>query len=193
MDIRVSGHQIETGEALRSHVDSRLSGIAQKYFTRALSAHATFGKGPYDRSFTCDIVVHVSQGVILKGRGAANDAHAAFDQAAERIEKQLRRYKRRLKDRHVQTSHAESEAEDLIDAGYTVFAPPPEEEEPVDNPPVVVETKVDVPTASVPDAVMLLDLRNTNALLFRNSHTGTFNMVYRRGDGTIGWVEPKRA
>ncbi len=194
MDIRVSGHQIETGEALRSHVDSRLGGIAQKYFARAISSQVTFGKGPYDHSFTCDIVVHVSQGVILKGRGAANDAHAAFDQAADRIEKQLRRYKRRLKDRHIQSTHAEAADEEAIDAGYTVFAPPPqeEEEEPVDNPPVVVETKVDVPTASVPDAVMLLDLRDTNALLFRNSNTGTFNMVYRRGDGTIGWVEPQR-
>jgi ribosomal subunit interface protein len=191
MDIRVSGHQIDTGEALRAQVDSRLNGIAQKYFSRAISSHVTFGKGPYDHSFTCDIVAHVPQGVVLKGRGAAPDAHAAFDQAADRIETQLRRYKQRLKDRHAQASHAET-AVDSIDAGYTVFAPPPEEEEPVDNPPVIVETRVDVPTASVTDAVMLLDLRNTNALLFRNSGTGTFNMVYRRGDGTIGWVEPRR-
>ncbi len=78
------------------------------------------------------------------------------------------------------------------EAGYTVFAPPPGEDEPVDNPPVVAETRVDIPNASVSDAVMLLDLRNTNALLFRNSGTGAFNMVYRRGDGTIGWVEPQR-
>ena len=78
------------------------------------------------------------------------------------------------------------------DAGYTIFAPPPDEEEPVDNPPIVAETKVDIPTATVSDAVMLLDLRNTNALLFRNSGSGVFNMVYRRGDGTIGWVEPRR-
>ncbi len=85
--------------------------------------------------------------------------------------------------------HAEARR---ADAGYTVFAPPPEEEEPVDNPPVVAETRVDIPTATVSDAVMLLDLRNTNALMFRNSGTGAFNMVYRRGDGTIGWVEPQR-
>ena len=191
MDIRVSGHQIETGEALRSHVDARLTAIAQKYFSRAISSQVTFGKGPYDHSFTCDIVAHVPQGVVLKGHGSAAQAHPAFDQAADRIEKQLRRYKRRLKDRHAQASHAEAAAE-AVEAGYTVFAPPPEEEEVVDNPPVIVETRVDVPTASVPDAVMLLDLRNTNALMFRNSGTGRFNMVYRRGDGTIGWVEPQR-
>lgn len=192
MDIRVSGHQIDTGEALRGHVDARLHGIADKYFSRAISAQVTFGKGPYDHSFTCDIVAHVPQGVVLKGTGGAADAHAAFDQAADRIEKQLRRYKRRLKDRHLQSAHAESVA-GFADAGYTVFAPPTEEEEEAaDHPPVVAETRVDIPSASVSDAVMLLDLRNTPALMFRNSGTGSYNMVYRRGDGTIGWVEPKR-
>ncbi len=191
MDIRVSGHQIDTGEALRGEVDERLNGIAEKFFARAISAQVTFGRGPYDHSFTCDIVAHVPQGVVLKGRGGAADAHAAFDQAADRIEKQLRRYKRRLKDRHSQSAHAETVAGSL-DAGYTVFAPPLDDEEPADHPPIVVETRVDIPSATVSDAVMLLDLRDTNALLFRNSGTGTFNMVYRRGDGTIGWVEPQR-
>ncbi len=191
MDIRVSGHQIDTGEALQAQVEQRLAGIAEKYFSRAISAQVTFGRGPYDHSFTCDIVAHIPQGVVLKGHGAASIAAAAFELAADRIEKQLRRYKRRLKDRHAQGAHAEATNE-ALDAGYTIFAPPPEEEEPVDNPPIVVETKVDIPSASVSDAVMLLDLRNTNALLFRNSGTGSFNMVYRRGDGTIGWVEPQR-
>ena len=191
MDIRVSGHQIDTGEALRVHVDSRLTGIAEKFFARAISAQVTFGRGPYDHSFTCDVVAHVPQGVVLKGHGAAADAHAAFDQAADRIEKQLRRYKRRLKDRHAQAQHAEA-SDGTVDAGYTIFAPAPDEEEPADHPPIVAETRVDIPSASVSDAVMLLDLRNTNALMFRNSGTGDFNMVYRRGDGTIGWVEPQR-
>ena len=189
MDIRVSGHQIDTGEALRSLVDSRLQAIADKYFSRAISAQVTFGKGPHDHSFTCDIVAHVPQGVVLKGSAGAAQAPAAFDQAADRIETQLRRYKRRLKDRHAQSAQAEAE----IEAGYTIFAPPQPEEEPVDNPPVIAETRVDIPTATVSDAVMLLDLRNTNALMFRNSGTGAYNMVYRRGDGTIGWVEPKSA
>ena len=188
MDIRVSGHQIETGEALQAQVDERLQALADKYFSRAISAQVTFGKGPHDHSFTCDIVAHVPQGVVLKGSAAAAIAPAAFEQAADRIETQLRRYKRRLKDRHNQSAHSEAAAE----AAYTVFAPPPEEEEPVDNPPVVAETRVDIPTATVSDAVMLLDLRNTNALFFRNSGSGAFNMVYRRGDGTIGWVEPQR-
>ena len=193
MEIRVSGHQVETGEALRQHVESRIGAIADKYFERALSAHVTFGKGPHDHAFTCDIVAHVMQGVILKGSGQAQDAHPAFDQAADRIEKQLRRYMRRLKDRHSTAADVDALVLAEADAAYTVFAPAGEEEEPAgDNPPVVAETSVDIPDASVSDAVMLLDLRNTNALLFRNSATARFNMVYRRQDGTIGWVEPKR-
>ena len=188
MDIRVSGHQVDTGEALQQQVDERLSAIAEKYFSRAISAQVTFGKGPYDHSFTCDIVAHVPQGVVLKGSAGAALAPVAFEQAADRIETQLRRYKRRLKGRHAQTAYAGA----AFDAGYTVFAPAPEADEPADNPPVIAETRVDIPTAAVSDAVMLLDLRNTNALMFKNSATGAFNMVYRRHDGTIGWVEPER-
>jgi len=191
MEIRVSGHRVDTGDALRSHVEERMAAIADKYFSRAISAHVTFGKGPHDHAFICDIVAHVMQGVILKGSGQAADAHPAFDQAAERIEKQLRRYTRRLKDRHG-LAEAAAMAEASADATYRIFDVGDEEGEAIDNPPIVAETKVDIPDASVSDAVMLLDLRNTNALLFRNSGTGKFNMVYRRGDGTIGWVEPQR-
>ncbi len=190
MDIRVSGHQVDTGDALRTHVEDRLQALADKYFSRSISAHVTFGHGPHG-SFSCDIVAHVMQGVILKGSGQGGEAHPAFDQAADRIETQLRRYMRRLKARH---SAANGEIAAEVDAGYTVFQPVPDEEELNGNhPPVIAETRVDVPEASVSDAVMMLDLRNTNALLFKNSGTGAFNMVYRRGDGTIGWVEPQRA
>jgi ribosomal subunit interface protein len=98
MEIRVSGHQIETGEALQTHVADRMNAIADKYFSRAISAHATFGRGPHE-SITCDIISHVMQGVVLKGHGQAQDAHVSFESAAEKIEKQLRRYMRRLKDK----------------------------------------------------------------------------------------------
>jgi ribosomal subunit interface protein len=192
MDIRVSGHQVDTGEALRQRVENRLTAIADKYFSRVISAQATFGKGPHDHGFTCEIVAYVPQGVVLKGSDRAADANAAFDSAADKIEKQLRRYTRRLKDRQA-PNMAEVAAEIAADASYVVFQSAEEEEEAADNPPIVAETRVDIPDASVSDAVMLLDLRNTNALFFRNSGTGTFNMVYRRGDGTIGWVEPQRS
>ena len=196
MEIRVSGHQVDTGAALRTHVETRLQAIADKYFSRSLSAHVTFGRGQHANGFVCDIVAHVMQGVILKGSSAAMEAHPAFELAADRIETQLRRYMRRLKGRHG-LGNAAPKLE-LVDAEsnavYTVFEPAPEEETAIpDNPVVIAETRVDVPEASVSDAVMMLDLRNTNALLFRNSGTGIYNMVYRRNDGTIGWVEPQRA
>ncbi len=198
MDIRVSGHQVDTGEALKSHVEERLQGIADKYFSRAISAHATFGRGPHDHGFKCDIVAHVMQGLVLKGSHSTSgsEAQVAFDGAADKIEKQLRRYMRRLKDRNAGQVAEMAEAggyDSGYNAGYTVFNGGTEEEEAVDAPLIVAETRVDVPDASVSDAVMMLDLRNTSALLFKNSGTGNFNMVYRREDGTIGWVEPNRA
>ena len=192
MDIRVSGHQVDTGEILRQRVEQRLSAIADRYFSRMISAQVTFGKGPHDHGFTCEIIAYVPNGVVLKGTDKAADAHAAFESAAEKVERQLRRYTKRLKERRA-VSRPEALSEMAVaDASYTVFEAPADEEEPADNPPIIAETRVDIPDASVSDAVMLLDLRNTNALLFRNSGTGKFNMVYRRGDGTIGWVEPQR-
>ncbi|HWK35991.1 ribosome hibernation-promoting factor, HPF/YfiA family [Sphingomonas sp.] len=199
MEIRVSGHQVDTGEALKSQVEERLQGIADKYFSRAISAQVTFGKGPHDHRFTCDIVAHVMQGLILKGSNGGQDARGAFEGAADKIEKQLRRYMRRLKDRNADRAAAAAEAAVAVaangfdNAGYTLFNEGAEQEEAADAPLIIAETRVDVPDASVSDAVMMLDLRNTNALLFTNSGTGSLNMVYRRGDGTIGWVEPNRA
>jgi ribosomal subunit interface protein len=190
MEIRVSGHQVDTGDALRAHVTERLQGIADKYFSRALSAQVTFGKGPYVHGFGCDIVAHVMQGVVLKGSHTAQDAHLAFDGAADKVERQLRRYKHRLKDRGAAGMEAPAAVE--ANASYTVFNAAEDAEEIGDAPLIIAETRVDIPDASVSDAVMMLDLRNTNALLFKNSGSGVLNMVYRRGDGTIGWVEPQR-
>jgi ribosomal subunit interface protein len=196
MDIRVSGHQVDVGDALKSHVESRLQGIADKYFARAISAQVTFGKGPHDAGFTCDIVVHVMQGLVLKGSNNGMDAHNAFDGAADKIDKQLRRYTRRLKDRSAVQSAASADngayGGTIDNAGYTLFREPDHDSDAEDHPLIIAETRVDVPDASVSDAVMMLDLRNTAALLFKNSGTGAYNMVYRRGDGTIGWVEPHR-
>lgn len=187
MDIRVSGHQMDTGAALQEHASDRLNSIIEKYFSRALSSSVTFGKAPTN-AYDCNIVLHVNHGLILKSHGEAHDVHQAFDAAADKVEKQLRRYKRRLKDRHEQAAFAAREE----DAAYTIFAieEPEGEELPAEAPPVIAETRVDIPEVSVSDAVMQLDLRHTNALFFKNAGTGRHNMVYRRNDGTIGWVEP---
>lgn len=187
MDIRVSGHQVETGAALQEHAAQRLNTIVKKHFSRAMSSTVTFNKAPA-AAFACDIVLHVNHGLILKSHGQAQDAHQSLDQAADKIEKQLRRYKRRLKDRHEAAAQAAREE----DAAYTVFAAeePDTEEVGEEAPPVIAETRIDIPEVSVSDAVMLLDLRHTNALFFKNAGTGRHNMVYRREDGSIGWVEP---
>jgi ribosomal subunit interface protein len=186
MDIRVSGHQLDTGAALQEHATRRLDGVVGKYFSRALSSNVTFGKAPAG-AFRCDIITHAGNGLILKGSAIAPDAHVALDQAVDKIDRQLRRYKRRINDRHEQSAHAVREEE----AAYRLFLEPQGEEEvTVEAPVVIAETRVDVPEATVSDAVMMLDLRNTNALLFKNAGTGKHNMVYRRGDGSIGWVEP---
>lgn len=190
MEIRVSGHQIETGAALQEHVTERLTSSVEKFFANAISSHVTFGKEP-GGAYSCDIVTHVMHSMIVKAHGTAHDVHQAFDQACGKTEKQLRRYKRRIQDRHQQQSYALREEE----AAYTIFAPIEDDSddkiETSDAPPIIAETTADIPEASVADAVMMLDLRDTNALLFKNAGTGSHNMVYRRRDGSIGWVEPR--
>ena len=186
MDVRVAGHQVDTGESLREHAQRRVAEITEKYFSRSVGASVTFGRGP-NNDYTCDIVAPVVQGVVLKASNSAREAQVAFNGAADRIEKQLRRYTNRLKDHKVDdaaTPYVEN-------AGYTIFsgAEPVGEREGA-FPTIVAETRVDIPESSVSDAVMLMDLRNTTALMFKNSATGQFNMIYRREDGNIGWVEP---
>jgi ribosomal subunit interface protein len=184
VDVRVAGHQVDTGESLREHAQRRIAEITEKYFSRSVGAKVTFGRGP-NNAYTCDIVAPVVQGVVLKASYSANQAQMAFNGAADRIEKQLRRYTNRLKEHKIDEA-AQAYVEN---AAYTIFSPASEEGEGA-FPAIVAETRVDIPEASVSDAVMLMDLRNTTALLFKNSGTGEFNMIYRREDGNIGWVEP---
>jgi ribosomal subunit interface protein len=190
VDVRVAGHQVDTGEALREHAQRRVAEITEKYFSRSVGANVTFGRGP-NNDFTCDIVAPVVNGVVLKASHSAREAEMALNGAADRIEKQLRRYTKRLKEHKVDEAVSVPFIEN---AAYTVFDGSPPSDDRQDQAgfaAVVAETRVDIPEASVSDAVMLMDLRNTSALLFKNSATGDFNMVYRREDGNIGWVEPR--
>jgi len=191
VDVRVTGHQIDVGESLRDQAAGRMENIADKYFSRAVAANVTFSPGPQN-DFVCDIVAPVSQGIVLKSHHRAQTSSIAFEAAADKIEKQLRRYAKRLRE------HKGDGADELVEnAGYTVFASQPEPELAPeldgkgDHPAIVAETRIDIPEASVSDAVMLMDLRNTNALMFKNSASGELNMIYRREDGNIGWVEPQ--
>jgi ribosomal subunit interface protein len=189
MDVRVAGHQVDTGESLRDHAQRRVAEITEKYFSRSVGANVTFGRGP-NNDFTCDIIAPVANGVVLKASHSGREAEIAFNGAADRIEKQLRRYTNRLKEHKVD----ETETAPFIEnAAYTIFAgspPSQNESDEAGHPTIVAETRVDIPDSSVSDAVMLMDLRNTPALMFRNSATREFNMIYRREDGNIGWVEP---
>ena len=188
MDVRVAGHQVDTGESLQEHAATRMAQITEKYFSRSVGANVTFGRGP-NNDFTCDIVAPVVNGVVLKASYSAREPQMAFNGAADRIEKQLRRYTNRLKEHKVD----EAETQPFVEnAGYTIFSGAGQGggSERTEFPTIVAETRVDIPESSVSDAVMLMDLRNTTALLFKNSATGEFNMIYRREDGNIGWVEP---
>jgi ribosomal subunit interface protein len=191
VDIRVANHQVDTGESLRERAQQKIADITEKYFARSVGANVTFGRGP-NNDFTCDIIAPVAQGIVLKATYSGREPEIAFNGAADRIEKQLRRYTQRLKEHRV-----DEEAQAFVEnAAYTVFAGAPdgrENDQQEAAPVIVAETRVDIPESSVSDAVMLMDLRNTTALLFKNSGTGEFNMVYRREDGNIGWVEPQGA
>ena len=190
MDVRVTGHQVDVADSLRDQAVGRMETIADKYFSRAVAANVTFSAGPQN-DFVCDIVAPVAQGIVLKAHHRAQASHIAFEAAADKIEKQLRRYAKRLRE------HKGNGGDEFLEeAGYTVFAPAAgdadvETQDDGAAPAIVAETRVDIPEASVSDAVMLMDLRNTSALMFRNSGTGEFNMIYRREDGNIGWVEPQ--
>ena len=188
MDVRVAGHQVDTGESLREHAQQPSRRDYREIFLAFGGRQRHLREGP-NNDYTCDIVAPVAQGMVLKASHSAREAQMAFNGAADRIEKQLRRYTNRLKEHKV-----EEGAEPFIEnAGYTIFSGGGESGEQGDNPAIVAETRIDIPELSVSDAVMLMDLRNTNALMFKNSGTGEFNMIYRREDGNIGWVEPHPA
>lgn len=187
MDIRVHGKQIDIGDALRQQIVDRLSDGVSKYFESALDAHITLSREAHLIRVDCS--VHVGHDLTLQSQGEAPDPYAAFDLALERIEKRLRRYKRRLTDHHQrQREHFESEQ-----ANAYVLAGEDDDsaEEPTSDQPIIVaETKTDIPTVTVGDAVMRMDLAEASVFMFRNSAHGGLNVVYRRSDGNVGWIDP---
>lgn len=189
MHITVTGKQIDVGDALRSHTQAALEDIAEKYFGNALEAHVVFSREAH--LIHCDLQVHVGRGILVQSEADGNEAYVAFDGAAERIDKRLRRYKRRLRDHRAQ----EKERERAETLGRTYVLQPGEEEsapQPDDKqqPMVIAEMETPIPQLSVSEAVMRLDLADLPALMFTNSARGTLNVIYRRRDGNIGWIDP---
>lgn len=190
MQLSVKGKQIDVGDALRTHVETSLAGIVEKYFERAIEAHAVFSRqGHLIRS---DISVHLRRDILVQGQASAGDAYVAFDDAAEHIAKRIRRYKRRLRGRHGQ-SH-EAVAESLSARSYVLADAAEESAEPLsdaaDQPVIVAEMTCEIPSLTVGEAVMRMDLADVPSFMFRNRAHGGLNVVYRRRDGHIGWVDP---
>jgi ribosomal subunit interface protein len=196
MRIQVAGRQMDVGEALRTRIEDELSSGVAKYFNRATDAVVTVGKNGGGVGIEVDCTVHLPSGISLQAEGHGGDAHSAFGDAMDKLEKRVRRYKRRLRNHHADnksplpaedaSSYVLAPLAEELDAGED--APPPAEDAPL----VIAETTVAVRTMTVSMAVMQLDLSSSPALMFRNASNGALNVVYRRPDGNVGWIAPER-
>jgi putative sigma-54 modulation protein len=191
MPFRISGRNIDIGEALRARIDRRVAEATSKYFDGGYSGHVTIGKEGF--GFRTECLIHLDSGTLLEAEALAADAYASADQAALRIEKRLRRYKRRLKDH--QAARPDDGAADAAagDARSYVIAAPEHDtdEEMIEfNPVIIAETATTLRRLSVSEAVMELDLTGAAVVVFRHAGHGRVNLVYRRPDGHIGWVDP---
>jgi ribosomal subunit interface protein len=186
MALRISGKNMDIGGALRGQVESRLSSAVAKYFDGSYAGHVTVGRD--GAGFRTECVLHLSSGITLEVSGLAHDAYASFEQTADRIEKRLRRYKRRLKER---PAGAEGRAA-ALDSAYSVIEPPPQEdhEDGEFHPVVIAETTKPLHRFSVSEAVVELDMTGAAVIVFVHAGTGRVNVVYRRSDGMIGWIDP---
>lgn len=187
MEITVKGKNLDIGDALRSHVGAQIDASVSKYFDRAIDATVIVSKEA--NAFRADIVVHPGTGIVVQGKNQADDAYAAFDGALERIAKQLRRYKRRLADHHKDAPAP------TVPAQYMILEPEAEDAEvaPGGQPTIVADMPHEIASLTVGQAVMRMDLADSPVLMFRNSAHGGFNVVYRRADGNIGWIDPKNS
>ena len=191
MLVTVKGKQVDVGDALRGHVEAELVNAVSKYFANPLESQVVLTLEAH--LFRADVSVHVVRAIVVQGQGQAGDARTACDSAIERVAKRLRRYKRRLRDHH------KSDGEVMEVAAYVLAASGEPEEAEYEGPDtangaapaIVAELTTEIATLSVSDAVMRLDLMDEPALLFRHAGHGGLNLVYRRADGNIGWVDPQ--
>lgn len=180
---------MEIGEAFRGRIEGRIAELTAKYFDGGYSGRVTVEKS--GSRFSADCMIHLDSGMELQTTGAAQEPTLAFDAAAERLEKRLRRYKRRLK-AHPNGGDASSPAE-ATDIAYLVVAPVADEDEEVPEdyaPAIIAESTVSLKTMSVADAVIELDAKDSPVFVFRNAGNDQVNIVYRRADGNIGWIDP---
>jgi ribosomal subunit interface protein len=187
MSLRVSGKNLDIGEALRSHIETRIADALGKYFDGGHGGHVTVEReGP---GFRTDCSIHLDTGIVLESVGRDTDARASFEAAAERIEKRLRRYKRRLKE-HRHGNRAAPEPA----SSYVIADISDEEDVAVDySPTIIAEETTNLDTLTVGGAVIAMDLADAPVVVFRHAVHGGINVVYRRRDGHIGWIDPSRS
>lgn len=189
MRYQISGKQIDIGDALQGHVKTELGAVMEKYSQRPTDANVVFSRDAH--LHVCEATVHLSSGLTAQARGQAPEIYAAFDACCERMDKQLRRYKRRLKDHH------RNQANPVEFAGasaYIVAAGDDSDDgtEPDSlQPMIIAEMETRIPSLSAGEAVMQMELAHSNVLVFRNERHGGLNVVYRRDDGNIGWIDPQ--
>jgi ribosomal subunit interface protein len=188
MNLTVKGKHLDVGDALRAYVGEQLSAVTEKYFSNPIDATVLFAQEAH--FYRADISVRVGRGILLQASAEATDIYPAFDAAAEKTGTRLRRYKRRLRDHHMHD--AQALVLDQVPARqYVIEAEPAHDDDVGDEPVIIAEMDTTVETMSVAEAVMRMDLAEMPALMFRSGVHGGLNMIYRRPDGHVGWIDPK--
>tara|TARA_Y100001968_G_scaffold329548_1_gene379147 strand:- start:598 stop:1176 length:579 start_codon:yes stop_codon:yes gene_type:complete len=189
MKIQITGKQIDVGDALKRYVEDKISDIIVKYSTKNIDSNVTFSRDRH--GFFCDFTSHLATGITTQAKGKSENIYESFDQALEKAEKQLRRYKRRLKNHH----NDRKEPIQYFKASSYIISKENEGEESEGKeslkPIIIAETETKIPKISVGEAVMQMELLGSNMLIFRNSSHNGINIVHYREDGNIGWVDPK--
>ncbi len=187
MRYQISGKQIDIGDALQVHVKESLGSIVEKYAERPTDANIVFSRSGAE--YVCESTVHLSTGMTASARGTAHEIYASFDKCGEKMEKQLRRYKRRLKDHHRERAEP---IEHIMGSSYILAASENvDQDEPESlQPMIVAEMETKIPSLSVGEAVMQMEIAGAPVLVFRNEGHDGLNVVYRRDDGNVGWIDP---
>lgn len=190
MRYQISGKQIDVGEALQTHVKAELGEIIEKYAQRPTECVVVFSRSAHE--FICEAVIHLSTGLTAQAKGHATEIYAAFESCREKLDKQLRRYKRRIRNHH---NHRAAPVEFDAASSYILAASEDAGEAEPDTlqPIVIAEMETKIPSITVGEAVMQLELAGQRMLVFRNEGHGGVNVVYRRDDGNIGWIDPRNS
>lgn len=186
----IQGKQMDVGDALRTHATDKLEETKSKYFNRVTDSQVTFSREGHGHGlYRCRISFRVGKNVHVVAEAVEGDPYLAFNEANDKLGKQLRRYKTRLRD-HNERQEAAAQIENLQVRDYTLAGQDESEEEPVGDPVVIADMTTEIETLTVSDAVMRMDLAGQDMFLFRNGGHGQLNVVYRRPDGNIGWIDP---